>query len=214
MAFVRVSRIFQNYRYTLLIIIASLGSMFGAYLWFLNYANRMPTAPVELQKSAQRVIESVHELLRGEDDAKLLDEILGPDGRVYYLFGPKSTHPDHRPGTYCVDIVRLPSRYHATIYQYRCAQLDELNCEIWIVHYAGPVRWYKRRLPEFRYYYGVTSSSVSAWSRRRIVFRSHPSFESFNSQPALNFDREPTGEISVKLPTSETVRFSRKNKED
>lgn len=154
------------------VIVGLLVTVGAVPIYFGSVADNVPT---EFLDSTKSVVESVHATLRGSENANDLYSILATGVKIYYLFGPETDHPDHRLGTYCVNLVCLPCRYHATIYPYRETRLENLNCEIWIVHFAGQGRWYQR-LPEFRYYFATVSQASSPWSSRRIIYQSEKVF--------------------------------------
>lgn len=186
------------------VILGLLVTMGAVRIYFGSVADKVPT---EFLESTRSVVESVHASLRGSENANELYSILAPGVHIYYLDGPETDLPHHRLGTYRINLTCLPCRYHATIYPYRETRLEDVNCEIWIVHFAGQGRWYQR-LPEFRYYYATVSQASSPWSSRRIIYQSEKVFERYDSTPALVFDEESPGVVSVQLPNGAVVRFS------
>lgn len=155
------------------------------------------TPPESLRKSAEQIITSVYARLKGATDTRDLYALLEPGVDIYYLFGPETSHPQHKAGDYKVNIHQ--SRWHCLIYPARREVVNGTTFEIWVAHFSGQGRWY-RALSEHRYYYAAVSPS--RWSVRTIIARSDKVYQRYNAPLSATLEGGHDGVIRIELPIS------------
>jgi len=185
----RAASQFRTWPIVLLSVIAIVGiCLVPGLLVNRNVDSNEP--PIELKRSASRVIESIHLTLNGTEDVQTLYSILEPDVSVYYLMGPQSDHParkyEYRTNLYM-------SRWHAAVFPTKRTILDGKIYEVWIVRYGGQGRWYDA-LRKHSYYYVTVASGL--WSAREIL-------HSFDGGP----DPQEFTNDSVELPDGRVITF-------